>query len=389
MSEMTRIPVGSIDSFVRSLFKTKGFIPLHEPTFRGNEKKYVNEAIDSTFVSSVGGFVDDFEKKIEEFTGASRAVATVNGTAALHTAFFMSGIKRGDLVITQALTFVATCNALRHIGAEPIFCDVSRVSLGLCPIAVEKYLTANADIVDGHCVHTVTGQRIRAVIPMHTYGHPAQLDELQQICEKWSLTLIEDAAESLGSLYKGRHTGTLGDYGVLSFNGNKVITTGGGGMVLCRSIDSGLRAKHITTTAKIPHPYEFVHDEAGFNYRLPNLNAALGCGQMEVLTRVLANKRALAKQYRDFFSESDVQFCEEPSYATSNYWLNTIICPNKNYRDQLLTTSNSNGVMTRPTWRLMSRLPMYESKLHGDMTESIYLEERLVNLPSSSSEAYL
>ncbi|MGR5297171.1 LegC family aminotransferase [Vibrio mediterranei] len=373
----------SIVEFVRDTYKTDEFIPLHAPTFNGNEKEYVLETIESTFVSSVGKFVDDFERKIEVYTGTAKAVATVNGTAALHTALYMAGVQRGDLVITQALTFVATCNALYHMGADPIFVDVSPLSLGLCPKAVEEYLDEFAVLTEQGCTHKQTGQRIKAVVPMHTFGHPVELNELVAVCAKWQLSLVEDAAESLGSFYKGKHTGTIGEFGAVSFNGNKIITTGGGGMVLCRTQELGLRTKHVTTTAKVPHPYEFFHDEAGFNYRMPNLNAALGCAQMEVLERYVARKRDLANQYRNLFEMTEVKFVVEPEYAHSNYWLNAIICPDVKYRDELLKETNTAGVMTRPIWKLMHRLPMFENALCGDLSQSRFLEAHIVNLPST------
>lgn len=369
--------------FVRDQYQTQEFIPLHAPTFAGNEKAYVMETIDSTFVSSVGKFVDEFERKMEAFTGSARAVATVNGTAALHAALYMAGVERGDLVITQALTFVATCNALYHMGAEPIFVDVSPVSLGLCPKAVNAFLEEHAEVTEAGCIHKQTGRRIKAVVPMHTFGHPVELDELIAVCLKWHITLVEDAAESLGSFYKGKHTGTLGEFGAVSFNGNKVITTGGGGMVLCGTEEAGRRTKHVTTTAKVPHPYEFFHDEPGFNYRMPNLNAALGCAQMEVLERYLAQKRQLAQQYQAFFADSDVTFVVEPEYAQSNYWLNAIICADAQQRNELLEQTNAAGVMTRPIWQLMHRLPMFEQALRGDLTHSEFIEAHLINLPST------
>ncbi|WP_172564944.1 LegC family aminotransferase [Vibrio navarrensis] len=369
--------------FVRDQYQTQEFIPLHAPTFAGNEKAYVMETIDSTFVSSVGKFVDEFERKMEAFTGSARAVATVNGTAALHAALYMAGVERGDLVITQALTFVATCNALYHMGAEPIFVDVSPVSLGLCPKAMDAFLEENAQVTEGGCIHKQTGRRIKAVVPMHTFGHPVELDELIAVCLKWHITLVEDAAESLGSFYKGKHTGTLGEFGAVSFNGNKIITTGGGGMVLCGTEEAGRRTKHVTTTAKVPHPYEFFHDEPGFNYRMPNLNAALGCAQMEVLERYLAQKRQLAQQYQAFFAGSDVTFVVEPEYAQSNYWLNAIICADAQQRNELLEQTNAAGVMTRPIWQLMHRLPMFEQALRGDLTHSEFIEAHLINLPST------
>lgn len=370
--------------FVKGIYQTDEFIPLHAPNFSGNEKAYVNSTIESTFVSSVGKYVDEFEKKVEAFTGSSKAIATVNGTAALHTALYMAGVKQGDLVITQALTFVATCNALYHMGAEPIFVDVSQVSLGLCPRATEAYLTDNAFIDgDSNCRHKKTKQLIKAVVPMHTFGHPVELDELLVVCKKWHLTLIEDAAESLGSFYKDKHTGTFSEYSAISFNGNKVITTGGGGMVLCRTPELAKRTKHVTTTAKVPHPFEFYHDEPGFNYRLPNLNAALGCAQMEALPLFLRQKRQLADVYQDLFKNSEYKFVTEPEYAQSNYWLNALICPDKKSRDLILEKTNHNGVMTRPIWQLMHRLPMFKHCFKGDLSISENIEMLLINIPSS------
>ncbi|HIF9279613.1 TPA: LegC family aminotransferase [Photobacterium damselae] len=373
----------SIVEFVRETYKTDEFIPLHAPTFNSNEKTYVMETIESTFVSSVGKFVDDFELKIKSYTGTARAVATVNGTAALHAALYMANVQRGDLVITQALTFVATCNALYHIGAEPIFVDVSPVSLGLCPKAVDAFLQEYAEVTDDGCIHKKTGRRIKAIVPMHTFGHPVELDELIAICLKWNITLIEDAAESLGSFYKGKHTGTFGDFGAVSFNGNKIITTGGGGMVLCKTQELGARTKHVTTTAKVPHPYEFFHDEPGFNYRMPNLNAALGCAQMEVIELYLKQKRQLAEGYKDFFNGTDFKFVIEPEYAQSNYWLNAVICPDKESREEILISTNSSGVMTRPIWKLMHRLPAFKNAMRGDLTQSEFIESHLINLPST------
>lgn len=373
----------AIVEFVRDTYQTKEFIPLHAPTFEGNELDYVSQTIKSTFVSSVGKFVDDFEHRIEAFTNTAKAVATVNGTAALHAALYMAGVRGGDLVITQALTFVATCNALYHMGASPIFVDVSKVSLGLCPKAVDEYLQENATIDERGCIHKKTLQRIRAVMPMHTFGHPVEMDELIAVCLKWQLVIVEDAAESLGSFYKGKHTGSIGEFGALSFNGNKIITAGGGGMVLCRDKRDGEHTKHVTTTAKVPHPYEFYHDEAGFNYRMPNLNAALGCAQMEVLPKYIEKKRQLAAKYRGFFKGSDFLFVDEPEYAKSNYWLNTVTCPDKEARDELIKLTNSAGVMTRPVWKLMHRLPMFENAHRGDLSVSEWLEGHLVNLPST------
>lgn len=372
------------NQFVRDIYQTNNFIPLHEPRFLGNEKKYVLDTIDSTFVSSVGAYVNEFEAKVQQFTGCTKSIATVNGTAALHIALLLAGVKQDDIVITQALTFVATCNALSYIGAEPLFIDVSLKTLGLCPQALDRYLQENAFIDDlGVCKHKATNKRISAIVPMHTFGHPVELDELQQLAIKWNIALVEDAAESLGSYYKGKHTGTFGLVSALSFNGNKVITTGGGGMVLCQDEELGVRAKHITTTAKLPHSYEFYHDENGYNYRLPNLNAALGCAQMEGLENFLAKKRELAHQYQAFFADSNVSFVVEPENTRSNYWLNAIICQDKTQRDLILSETNSNQIMTRPIWNLMTKLPMYQNALQGDLTNSLWLEGRVINIPSS------
>ena len=376
--------ISKFNQFVRDIYGTDKFIPLHEPRFLGNEKKYVLDTIESTFVSSVGAFVTDFEEKIQAFTSSKRAVATVNGTAALHVALLMAGVQREDIVITQALTFVATCNALSYIGAEPLFIDVSLKTLGLCPKALDEYLEEHAFIDDlGVCRHKNSNKRISAVVPMHTFGHPVELDELLEVSEKWHLILVEDAAESLGSYYKNQHTGTLSLVSALSFNGNKVITTGGGGMVLCQEEALGAKIKHITTTAKIPHPYEFYHDENGFNYRMPNLNAALGCAQMENLTGFLEKKRHLARQYQEFFKDADTTFVAEPENCRSNYWLNAIICADKTHRDNVLEGTNKGQVMTRPIWTLMTKLPMYENALQDHLSNSKWLEERVVNIPSS------
>lgn len=371
--------------FIKATFKTNDFIPLHAPSFIGNEKKYVDQTITSTFVSSVGEYVDKFEQQIMAYTKANSAIATVNGTAALHAALYMAGLRTGDLVITQALTFVATCNAIHFAGAEPVFVDISPVSLSLCPIALEQYLHAQCYLCEsGVTKDKKSGQVVRAIMPMHTFGHPAQLDEIAAIAKKWSIALVEDAAESLGSLYKNKHTGTIGDFAAISFNGNKIITSGGGGMVLCATEQSGKATKHLTTTAKVPHPYEYFHDQVAFNYRMPNLNAALGCAQLESLSHFLKQKRALAAHYQDFFANSDYVFVTEPDYAQSNYWLNAVICPDKYTRQQLLEQTNKKGVMTRPVWQLMHQLPMYQHCRKGALSYSELIADTLVNLPSSA-----
>jgi aminotransferase in exopolysaccharide biosynthesis len=373
----------SLIQFVREEYRTNDFIPLHAPIFRGLERDYVVETIESTFVSSVGPFVDRFEREMAGYTGSPRAIATVNGTAALHTALILAGVGHGDLVITQPLTFVATCNAIAYCGAEPVFVDVDRHTLGLSPKAVEEWLEGHARRdSDGLCRLKVTDQVVRACLPMHTFGHPVELDDLVAVCARWGLILVEDAAESLGSFYKGRHTGCFGTLGTLSFNGNKIITTGGGGMVLAND-ELGTRAKHLTTTAKSPHPYEYVHDELGYNYRLPNINAALGCAQLEQLESFIAAKRALAYRYAQLLDGSDLQFFSEPKECRSNYWLNAVICQDREQRDNLLKRTNDGGVMTRPIWKLMSELPLYSRCLRGELNNAEWLAERIVNLPSS------
>lgn len=373
----------SLVRFVRDQYCTQEFVPLHAPVFTGNEQQYVSETIASTFVSSVGAFVDRFEHDMQVYTGSPRAVATVNGTAALHIALLLAGVKAGELVITQSLTFVATCNAIAYCGAEPVFVDVDRETLGLSPTALEQWLDAQAVVgEDGLCRLRADGRVLRACLPMHTFGHPVAINELMAVCERWNLALVEDAAESLGSTYQGQHTGTFGLVGTLSFNGNKVITTGGGGMLLTNDV-LGTRAKHLTTTAKQPHAYEYVHDEVGYNYRLPNLNAALGCAQLEQLDGFLAAKRRLAMSYKELLQGSDLEFVTEPQGCRSNYWLNAVICQDRNQRDTLLKATNAQGVMTRPIWALMNRLPAYQHCVSGDLSNAQWLEARVVNLPSS------
>lgn len=373
----------SLVHFIREQYGTKEPIPLHAPVFPGREGEYVLETITSTFVSSVGPFVDRFERDIAVYTGSPRAVATVNGTAALHVALMLAGVCRGDLVITQPLTFVATCNAVAYCGAEPVFIDVDRHTLGLSPGAVETWLCEYAFVDDeGTCRTKSDRKAVRACLPMHTFGHPADLDGLVDVCARWHISLVEDAAESLGSFYRGQHTGTFGQLGTLSFNGNKILTTGGGGMVLAGPA-LGARAKHLTTTAKQTHAFEFVHDEVGFNYRLPNINAALGCAQLEQLEPFIASKRELAARYATHFQGSSLHFITEPANCRSNYWLNGVVCEDRRERDGLLKATNERGIGTRPIWTLMTQLPMYSNCRSGDLRTAEWLEARVVNLPSS------
>lgn len=370
--------------FIREVYNSNDFIPLHAPLFQGNEKQYLEKTIDSTYVSSVGEYVDLFEEKVALFTQSNHAIATVNGTAALHMSLILAGVKPGDFVITQAFTFVATCNAIYNMGATPILIDIDKENLGLSADSLEEYLLNKAEISDeGKCIDKKSGRIIRCVVPMHTFGHPADLDSLLKICKEWNLDLIEDSAESLGSLYKGRHTGTFGSFSAISFNGNKIITTGGGGMILCKREADANKAKHLTTTAKIKHPYEFIHDAPAYNYRLPNLNAALGCAQMEMLEKFIQSKRKIAKKYKEFLHSSELDFFSEPKNSRSNYWLNAVICPDHEIRDSLLVETNNSGIMTRPAWKLMHKLPMYSNLPRGDLSNSEFFEDRLVNLPSS------
>ncbi len=374
--------------FVRSIYGD-GFIPLHRPVFEGNEKQYLLDCIDSNFVSSVGAKVVEFEQQIAAFTGSKYAIATVNGTAALHVALQLAGVQRGDEVISQALTFIATCNALSYSGAHPVFVDVDRDTLGMSPDALRRFLSIHTERRQGGCWNTGTGRRIAACVPMHTFGIPVRIAEIAAICAEWGIALVEDAAESLGSYVNGRHTGTFGKLATLSFNGNKTITTGGGGMIVTDDETIALRAKHLTTTAKIPHPYEFVHDEVGYNYRLPNLNAALGCAQMERLPEMLAIKADVARRYEELFAGSNIHFVQPLKGDVANRWLNAIVLASEEDRDEILQYTNARGVMTRPVWRLMSRLPMYKDCQHDGLENSHWLEARVVNLPSSVPDGAL
>ena len=373
-----------IISFIKNIYGTDGFVPLSVPQFIGNEKKYLEECIDTTFVSSVGKFVDRFEEMVAEYTGAKKAVVCVSGTNALHMAMMLVGVERDDEVLTQALTFIATCNAISYIGAHPVFIDVDKDTMGLSPNAVKAWLEENAEIKEGICYNKTTGRRIKACVPMHTFGHPVHMDELIEVCKEWHIELVEDAAESLGSFYKGKHTGTFGKVGAISFNGNKTITTGGGGMLLFMDEKLGEFAKYLTTQAKVPHRWEFVHDHIGYNYRMPNINAALGCAQMEHLEEFVLNKRETAAQYAEFFKNmDDIEFFVEPTDCRSNYWLNAVILKDRQAQLEFLQQTNDNGVMTRPIWELMNRLPMFEHCQNDGLENSIWFADRVVNIPSS------
>ncbi len=372
-----------ITDFIHDLYGAPK-VPLHAPCFIGNEKKYLTECVDTTFVSSVGQFVDRFEEEMAKYTGAARVVTCVNGTNALHLALLLVGVARGDEVLTQALTFIATCNAIRYIDAHPVFLDVDQSTMGLSPDAMLEWLSKNAEVRDSQCFNKNTQRRIKACVPMHTFGHPARIDKIAAVCEEYHIELVEDAAESLGSLYRGQHTGLFGRVGVISFNGNKTITTGGGGMLLSNNEELGAQAKHLTTQAKVPHRWEFIHDRVGYNYRMPNINAALGCAQLEHLEEFVLNKRETAEKYHAFFATiDDMDYFVEPENCRSNYWLNAILLKDRQAQQDFLQYTNDHGIMTRPAWQLMNRLEMFKGCETDGLKHTQWLEERIVNIPSS------
>ena len=370
--------------FIQEVYNTKEFLPLHEPRFIGNEKKYLNDCIDSTFVSSVGKYVDMFEKQFAKKVGSKFAIATVNGTSALHVSLILANVTKDDEVITQPLTFIATCNAISYIGARSVFVDVDLDTMGLSPKFLKEFLRANCEVIDNKCINKTTKKTIKACVPMHTFGHSCRIDEIKEICDEYNIALVEDAAESLGSYYKDKHTGTFGRLGAFSFNGNKIITSGGGGVIVTDDEVLAKKAKHLTTTAKIPHKWEYVHDEIGFNYRMPNLNAALLVAQLEQLENFIKSKRDLALKYKEFFkSDEEIDYVVEPSYSKSNYWLQAVVVKDVVKRDEFLDYTNKNGVMTRPIWKLMNELEMFKDCQCGNLKNSKYLEERVVNITSS------
>lgn len=385
MSEPIIMQYQHIIDFIRSQYPNQDFIPLHEPRFRGNEKKYLLDAIDSTYVSSVGPFVDRFEAMMCEITGTRYAVAVVNGTAALHIALKLAGVQPGDLVITQALSFVATCNAISYLSAEPIFVDVDLQHLGMSTNALNRLLQQVELNESGQAVHVPSGKRIAACVPMHTFGFPVEIDKIVDLCTTFNIPVVEDAAESLGSTYKNQHTGTFGLLGTFSFNGNKTVTCGGGGIIVTNEEHLAKLAKHLTTTAKVPHRWEYYHDQIGYNYRCPNLNAALACAQLEQLNGFIESKRATALAYASFFKETDITFIEEAKNSFANHWLNAILLPSKEERDQFLQETNDHKVMTRPVWTLMHKLPAFAHCHHDGLENASYLEERIVNIPSSAA----
>jgi aminotransferase in exopolysaccharide biosynthesis len=369
--------------FIKNQYPNKDFIPLHEPNFSGREKEYVLDTIDSTFVSSVGTYVDKFEIMMAELSKTQKSVALVNGTSALQVALRLSGVESGDEVLTQALTFIATINAIIYNGASPVFLDVDLDTMGLSPNAVTAFLEEFGEMRDGVCYNKKSNKKIAACMPMHTFGFPVHLDEFIIICKKWNIPIVEDAAESIGSEYKGMPTGGFGKLGVFSFNGNKIVTSGGGGAIVTNDLQLGMKAKHLTTTAKVPHPYEYVHDEIGYNFRMPNLNAALACAQLEQLNSFIQNKRKLALEYSNFFKSVGINFRTELPDTKANYWLMCIELENKKDRDDFLKETNENKVMTRPIWQLIFKSPIYSNFQRDSQENAIYLENRIVNIPSS------
>ncbi len=370
-------------SFIREQFQSQEFIPLHEPRFVGNEKKYVLDTINSTFVSSVGAYVDMFEEMMQVITQTKKTVAVVNGTSGIQVALRLVGVKDGDEVLTQALTFVATANAIAYNGAKPVFLDVDLDTMGLSPNAVQNFLEEYGELREDGCYNKKTGNKIAACLPMHTFGFPVRINELMNICNSWKIPVVEDAAESLGSEYKGQSTGSFGEVGVFSFNGNKIVTSGGGGALVTNNNALGIKAKYLTTTAKQPHAFEYIHDELGYNYRMPNLNAALACAQLEKLSWFLEKKRELAKKYREFFKGADAKFRTELPETKANYWLMCVELENRNARDLFLKETNEAKVMTRPIWELMYKLPMYQDCLKDEQVNAKFLVDRIVNIPSS------
>lgn len=363
----------------------KDFVPLHEPIFEGNAKRYVNDCLDTGWVSSVGKYVERLEEQLAEFTGVKKAIAVVNGTAALHIALKLAGVQEDDEVLIPSLTFIATANAVNYCGAIPHFVDVEEYTLGIDPLALKEYLKSNALLRDGVCINKNTGRPIRAVVPMHTFGHPVNLDILKTVADEYRLVIVEDAAESIGSYYKGRHTGNIGKLAAVSFNGNKIITTGGGGAILTNDEDLASYAKHLTTTAKVLHRWEYTHDEVGFNYRMPNINAALGCAQLEQLPLFLKQKRNLTEKYHTLFSTFEgISLFTEPDFAESNYWLQTLILDEKYHkRDEILTLLNDNGIMARPIWTPLHKLKPYKHCPSAKLSITSKLESRVINIPSS------
>ncbi|GGE10791.1 LegC family aminotransferase [Psychroflexus salis] len=380
---MNQVKIQHIINFIRKYYGTKDFIPLHAPVFNGNEKAYLNECINSTFVSSVGKFVDEFEIKLAKYVGVKKAVVCVNGTNAIHLCLKLVGVESNDEVITQPLTFIATTNAITYANAIPVFVDVDIDTMGLSPKSMLNFLGQNAEVKKMTCYNKNTGRRIKACLPMHTFGHACRIDEIRQICKEYHIELVEDAAEAMGSKYKGQHLGSFGKLGAISFNGNKIMTTGGGGVIVTDDEELAQQAKHLSTQAKTPHSWEYHHDEIGYNFRMPNLNAALGLAQLEQLDQFLEKKRNLAQAYKTFFEKQGIKTFEERTDEMSNYWLNAVILESLGERNLFLKEMNDAGVMTRPIWQLMTKLAMFQDCPKANLENAEYLEDRVVNIPSS------
>jgi len=373
--------------FIRDQFQTEAFIPLHAPLIGALEKEIVNDCLASTFVSSVGQHITEFENDLKTLTAATDVVAVSNGTAALQLALIAVNVKNGDEVITQALTFIGTANAISHTGASPIFLDIEKDNLGLDPVKLENFLSQETFLNDKQeCINKKTGKKIAACVPVHLFGHPVKINEINAICQKYFIPVIEDAAEALGSYYQNQHLGTFGEIGILSFNGNKIITTGGGGALLFKDKNLALKIRHLSTTAKKPHPYEFFHDQIGYNFRLPAINAALGVAQLKRITHFLKSKRDLALSYQHFFSSREEKFFWEPAQSKSNFWLNAILLKDFEARENFLKQSLTENIMCRPVWKLIPFLPIYAHCQKGDLSNAIHIERCLVNLPSSARE---
>lgn len=381
---MTKCNITDTINFIRSIYNTKDSIHLHEPKFVGNERKYLLDAMDSTLVSQIGPYVDRFENDMSLFTGTKKTVAVTNGTCALQVALRLAGVQNNDEVLTQALTFVATANSISYLGANPVFIDVDLDTMGLSPKSLEEFLNQNAELRDDGSYNKKTGKRFSACLPMHTFGFMCRIDEIVEICDKWNIPVIEDAAEALGSQYKGQSCGSFGLLSAFSLNGNKIITSGGGGAITTNNIDIGNQAKHLTTTAKIPHQWEYTHDKVGYNFRMPNLNAALACAQLEQLEIMKQSKNNIYNQYKSFLKDKGLKLVDIPENTDWNYWLMSILLDDKNDRDIFLEETNNKGINTRPIWTLMYHLSMYQNSQRDSQENAEYLEQRIVNLPSSA-----
>ena len=381
---MTKCNITDTINFIRSTYNTKDSIHLHEPKFVGNERKYLLDAMDSTLVSQIGPYVDRFENDMSLVTGTKKAVAVTNGTCSLQVALRLAGVQNNDEVLTQALTFVATANSISYLGANPVFIDVDLDTMGLSPKSLEEFLNQNAELRDDGSYNKKTGKRFSACLPMHTFGFMCRIDEIVEICDKWNIPVIEDAAEALGSRYKGQSSGSFGLLSAFSLNGNKIITSGGGGAITTNNIDIGNQAKHLTTTAKIPHQWEYTHDKVGYNFRMPNLNAALACAQLEQLEIMKQSKNNIYNQYKSFLKDKGLKLVDIPENTDWNYWLMSILLDDKKDRDMFLEETNNKGINTRPIWTLMYHLSMYQNSQRDSQENAEYLEQRIVNLPSSA-----